>query len=226
MTAACRAALDDAGIVTGYTAYIDLLRPLYPHKDFRATPMKSESARCRESLALAAGGNRVCLVSSGDSGIYGMASLVLELAADFPDVTVELVPGITAASSGAAILGAPLGHDFAVISLSDLLTPWELIEKRLRAAAQGDFAIAIYNPASHSRDDYLKKAAAVLLETLPPGRICGLAHSIGRSGECSEITVLEKLGAADAGMFTTVFVGSSKTRIVNGKMITPRGYRE
>jgi precorrin-3B C17-methyltransferase len=155
-----------------------------------------------------------------------MASLALELSVEFPSVSVELLPGITAASSGGALLGAPLGHDFAIISLSDLLTPWELIEKRLRAAAAGDFAICIYNPKSHNREDYLEKAAAILLETLPPERICGLAHNIGRDGENTTITTLGGLSTADADMFTTVFIGSSSTKVINGKMITPRGYQE
>lgn len=226
MTAACKEALLEADIITGYTAYIELLRPLFPGRDLRASPMKTETARCRESLALASEGKRVCLVSSGDSGIYGMASLVLELAPEFPAVTVEILPGVTAASSGGALLGAPLGHDFAVISLSDLLTPWKLIERRLRAAADGDFVICVYNPASHTRRDYLKKAAAVLLERLPPGRVCGLAHNIGREGERVEITTLADLGEARADMFTTVFVGSSATKVINGKIVTPRGYNE
>jgi precorrin-3B C17-methyltransferase len=186
--------------------------------------MKTEAARCRESLTLAGEGKRVCLVSGGDAGVYGMASLVLELAADFPDVTVEIIPGVTAASSGAALLGAPLGHDFAVISLSDLLTPWELITKRLRQAAAGDFVICIYNPASQSRKDYLKKAAAILLETLPPERVCGLARNIGREGESVQITTLGNLGETDADMVATVFIGNSKTTVINGKMVTPRGY--
>jgi precorrin-3B C17-methyltransferase len=226
MTAACRDALESSTVIVGYTAYIDLIRPLYPDKDLRATAMKTETERCRESLELAAEGKNVCLVSSGDSGIYGMASLALELSAAFPAVTVELIPGITAASSGGALLGAPLGHDFAVISLSDLLTPWELIAKRLRAAAEADFAICIYNPKSHNRDDYLEKAAAILLETLPPERVCGLARNIGRDGENTTVTTLGGLSAAAADMFTTVFIGSSGSKVVNGKMITSRGYHE
>jgi len=224
MTIACRAALLEADVIIGYTGYIELLRPIFPDKEFRPMPMKTETARCRESLALAAEGKRICLVSGGDPGVYGMASLVLELAPEFPAVVVEILPGVTAASSGAALLGAPLGHDFAVISLSDLLTPWELITNRLRQAAMGDFVICIYNPASHNRGDYLKKAQAILLETLPPERVCGLASNIGRNGESIQITTLGILGQMEADMFTTVFIGNSKTSVANGKMVTPRGY--
>lgn len=226
MTAECRTALLEADIISGFTGYIELLRPIFPDKDFRPSPMRTETARCRESLALAAEGTRVCLVSSGDPGIYGMASLVLELAPEFPSVAVEILPGVSAASSGGALLGAPLSHDFAVVSLSDLLTPWELIEKRLRHAAAGDFVICIYNPASRGRKDYLKKAAEILLETIAPERICGLARRIGRDGENTEITSLGKLKEAEADMFTTVFIGNSSTVLINGKMVTPRGYRE
>jgi precorrin-3B C17-methyltransferase len=149
MTHLCRAALEGADIIAGYTAYIELLRPLFPQKEFYATRMKSEIERCKESLRLADAGQIVCLVSSGDSGVYGMASPVYEIAKDYPEVLIEIIPGITAALSGAALLGAPLGHDYAVISLSDLLTPWGVIEKRLRSAAVGDFVISIYNPQSH-----------------------------------------------------------------------------
>ena len=139
-------------------------------------------------------------------------------------MAVEILPGVTAASSGGALLGAPLGHDFAVISLSDLLTPWELIGKRLRQAAAGDFVICIYNPASQNRHDYLQKAADILLETLPPERICGLARNIGREGESARTCTLKELRDAEADMFTTVFIGNSKTTLINGRMVTPRGY--
>lgn len=225
MTAACREALERADIIAGYTGYIDLLRPLYPAKSFLDTPMTGEVERCRAALKLAQGDSRVCLVSSGDSGVYGMASLILELAPEYPGAEIEAIPGVTAASSGGALLGAPLGHDFAVISLSDLLTPWETIALRLRAAAQGDFAICLYNPGSANRQGHLKAACGILLETLPRDRICGLARNIGRFGEDAALTTLGALESAEADMFTTVFIGSSRTRAINGKMVTPRGYR-
>jgi precorrin-3B C17-methyltransferase len=225
MTAACREALESADIIAGYTGYIDMIKPLYPDKSFLDTPMTGEVERCRRALELAQGDRRVCVVSSGDSGVYGMASLILELAAEYPGAEVEAVSGITAASSGGALLGAPLGHDFAVISLSDLLTPWETIEKRLRAAAQGDFAICLYNPGSANRRGHLKTACGVLLETLPRDRICGLARNIGRAGEEAELTTLGALENTGTDLFTTVFIGSSRTRAIDGKMVTPRGYR-
>ncbi|AEF85143.1 precorrin-3B C(17)-methyltransferase [Treponema primitia ZAS-2] len=225
MTAACRDALEGADIIAGYTGYTALVKHLYPQKSYLETPMTGETERCREALKLAEGDRRVCLISSGDSGIYGMASLVFELAADYPAASIEVIPGVTAASSGGALLGAPLGHDFAVISLSDLLTPWEIIEKRLRMAAEGDFVICLYNPGSAGRPDHLRTACDILLETLPPGRVCGLARNIGRSGESSITTMLEDLGKTEVDMFTTVFIGSSRTRVVSGKMLTPRGYR-
>jgi precorrin-3B C17-methyltransferase len=225
MTAACREALDSADIIAGYTGYIDLVRPLCPGKTFLDTPMTGEVERCRGALRLAQGDSRVCLVSSGDSGVYGMASLILELAPEYPGAEIEAIPGVTAASSGGALLGAPLGHDFAVISLSDLLTPWETIALRLRAAAQGDFAICLYNPGSAHRQGHLKAACGILLETLPRDRICGLARNIGRDGEDAALTTLGALESAEVDMFTTVFIGSSRTRAINGKMVTPRGYR-
>jgi precorrin-3B C17-methyltransferase len=224
MTEACRTALGAADVVLGYTAYIQVLKPLFPQTTFWGTGMKHEAERCREALRLAAEGKEVALVSSGDAGVYGMASLVYELSPAFPTVTIVVVPGITAALSGAALLGSPVGHDFAVISLSDLLTPWDLIEKRLRAAAAGDFVICIYNPASHHRPDHLKRACTILLETLPPDRVCGLVRHIGRPQESTALTRLEELRNTPADMFTTVFIGNARTLIINGNMITPRGY--
>jgi precorrin-3B C17-methyltransferase len=224
MTEACRNALLTADVVLGYTVYIQLLKPLFSGKIFLETGMKTEVARCREALLLADEGKAVALVSSGDAGIYGMASLVYELSREFPLVHIEVVPGITAAISGAALLGSPIGHDFAVISLSDLLTPWEVIEKRLQAAAAGDFAICIYNPSSYHRPDHLKRACAVLRKTLPAEQVCGLVHHIGRQEEQVVITSLGALPNAQTDMFTTVFIGNSKTRVIDGKMITPRGY--
>ena len=154
-----------------------------------------------------------------------MASLMYEIGEDYPDCELCVVPGITAASSGAAVLGAPLGHDFCVVSLSDLLTPWELIETRLRAAAAGDFCIAVYNPASRKRPGYLRRACDILLETLPAKRACGYVENIGRAGEKAVVCTLEELRGCQVNMFTTVFVGNSCTRIVKGRLVTKRGYR-
>ncbi len=221
--------LDEADVIVGYTVYLELLGERFAGKELLSTPMKQETERCRLAFAEAAKGKRVAMVCSGDAGIYGMASLMFEikeeLGEDFADVEIDVIPGITAASSGAAVLGAPLNHDFCVISLSDLLTPWELIEKRLRAAAGGDFAIEIYNPSSKKRHDYLRKACDILLETVEPGRSCGYVRSIGRDGEEFHTCTLAELRNTEVDMFTTVFIGNSQSRIIDGRLITPRGYK-
>lgn len=225
LTGAAREALDRAELICGYTLYVELLRPLYPEKETYTTGMTGELARCCYCLEQAAAGKTVALVCSGDAGVYGMAGPVLELAPDYPGVKVKIIPGVTAALSGGALLGAPLGHDFCVISLSDRLTDWELIEKRLRMAARGDFALCLYNPASRHRADYLRRACDILLSELDGGTVCGLARRVGREGESCEVLTLKALRDAEADMFTTVFIGSSQTRNVAGAMVTPRGYR-
>ena len=225
MTLEARAALDASDLLCGYSAYLELLKPLYPDKERFSTPMTQELERCRRALHEAQRGRTVALVCSGDAGVYGMASPVLELLPEYEDVEVEIVAGVTAALSGAALLGAPLGHDFCVISLSDRLTDWDVIEKRLRLAARGDFAVCLYNPASRHRSDYLKRACDILLEEKDGETVCGLAHRIGREGEHFEVLTLRQLRDAEADMFTTVFIGSSQTRAVAGRMVTPRGYR-
>ena len=224
LTQRARAALEKADLICGYTLYADLLRPLFPDKEYYSTGMTGELERCRWCLTRAAEGKTAALVCSGDAGVYGMASPVLELAPAYPGVRIEIVPGVTAALSGAALLGAPLGHDFCVISLSDRLTEWGVIEKRLRMAARGDFAICLYNPASRHRADYLKRACDILLSELDGGTVCGLARMIGREGESYRLLDLQTLRDTEADMFTTVFIGSSRTREINGRMVTPRGY--
>ena len=225
LTGRAREALEQANLIIGYTAYIALIREAFPEKEMRSTGMRREVDRCREAVEAAVSGKDVAMVCSGDSGIYGMAGLVYEVAQEYPPIDIEVVPGITAACGGAAVLGAPLTHDFAVVSLSDLLTPWDLIEKRLRCAAEGDFVLCLYNPASHSRPDHLKRACAILLDAgKAPETVCGFVRNIGREGEASVLTTLEKLGEEPVDMFTTVFVGSSRTKVLSGKMVTPRGY--
>ena len=227
MTDEALQALDSADVIVGYTVYLDLLGERFAGKEFLSTPMKQETERCRLAFEEAAKGKSVAMVCSGAAGIYGMASLMFEMKEELgADGTgIRVIPGITAASSGAAALGAPLNHDFCVISLSDLLTPWELIEKRLRAAAAGDFAIAIYNPSSKKRHDYLQKACDILLETAEPERACGYVRSIGRDGEEYHTCTLRELRDAEVDMFTTVFVGNSQSRIIDGRLVTPRGYK-
>lgn len=224
MTIQARNAISRSGIIVGYTVYNDLLKPMFPDKRYVRTPMRQEVERVRAALELA-GENTVSLVCSGDCVVYGMAGLALELAGEYPNVGIEIVPGVTAALSGGAVLGAPLTHDFAVISLSDLLTPWEKIEKRLECASEGDFAIAIYNPSSKTRADYLTRACDIILKHRSGETVCGWVRNIGREGGESGVTTLSELREMTADMFTTVFVGSSETRIIDGKMVTPRGYK-
>ena len=226
LTAQAQAALQAAEVLCGYTVYIDLVRPLYPDKEVYTTGMTKEIDRCRWALETAQRGKTVALVCSGDAGVYGMASPLLELAQSYPAVTVEIVPGLTAALSGGAVLGAPLAHDFCVISLSDRLTPWAVIEKRLACAAAGDFSIALYNPSSRGRADYLQKAVRILLANgKGPQTVCGIVRSIGRAGETARLLPLTELENTPVDMFTTVFIGNAATRVLGGKMVTPRGYR-
>lgn len=225
LTGEAREALSAADLLCGYTAYLDLIVPLFPGKEIYTTPMKHELERCRHALEEARSGKTVAMVCSGDAGVYGMAAPILELLPGYPGVEVQVVAGVTAALSGAAVLGAPLGHDFCVISLSDLLTPWETIEKRLRCAAEGDFAIALYNPSSMRRADHLERACDILLAERDGGTVCGCVRNIGREGEETRLLTLAELRDAQVDMFTTVFVGSSTTKIIEGRMVTPRGYR-
>ena len=225
MTVRADEALKSADTIIGYHVYVDLVRDRYPEKEFLSTPMTKETERCRIALDEAAKGKNVVLVCTGDSGIYGMAGLVLELRGVNSVPEVEVIPGLTAAASGAALLGAPLTHDFAVISLSDRLTAWELIEKRLCNAADSDMSIVLYNPASHGRPDSLKKACDILMQTLPADRSCAVARNIGRDGEERFFMPLSELASFPADMFCTVFIGNSDTKMINGNMVTPRGYR-
>ena len=188
--------------------------------------MTKEADRCRMALEAAKDGNRVALICSGDSGIYGMAALVYELRGGETEPEIAVIPGLTAACSGSALLGAPLTHDFAVISLSDRLTPWESIEQRLAAAAKADFSIVLYNPVSHGRPEHLRRACEILLGHLPESRLCGIARNIGRAGESREILTLGELKDAAADMFCTVFIGNSRTKELGGLLVTPRGYKD
>ena len=224
MTIRARKVLEHCPVIIGYTVYIDLIRDQFPDKQYLSTPMRREADRCRMAFEEAEKGQDVAMVCSGDAGVYGMAGLICEIGKDYPRVEIEIVPGITAASGGAAILGAPLMHDFAVISLSDLLTPWETIEKRLRAAAEADFVICLYNPSSRKRADYLKRACDILLRDKDPNTVCGTVRNIGREGEEGKLLTLAQLRDAQVDMFTTVFIGNSQTKVLGDKMVTPRGY--
>ena len=222
MTGQAAAALESSDTIIGYSVYNDLVKPYYPDKRYLTTPMTGEEARCRMAIEEAKAGHTVALICSGDPGVYGMAGLVLELAGD-AGFDIEIVSGVTAALSGAALLGAPLVHDFAVISLSDRLTPWEKIEKRLRAAAEADLCIVLYNPSSKGRREHLHRAAQILMEYVPGSRVCGIADRIGRDGEKTRVMTLEELADAETDMFSTVFVGNSSTRQLGNRMVTPHG---
>lgn len=221
-----REALEASDVIVGYKVYVDLVKDYYPDKEYMTTGMRQEIERCRLCYDLAKEGKKVSLVCSGDAGIYGMASPMYELLGEYEDTELVVVPGITAASSGAAVLGAPLNHDCCLISLSDLLTPWETIEKRLRAAVAGDFAIALYNPASHKRPDHLKKACDILMDAgAEKNRACGYVENIGRENTSSYVCTLEELRDRQVNMFTTVFIGNSLSYIYGDKLITKRGYK-
>lgn len=217
--------LDRSDVIVGYTLYLKLLGGRFQGKELLSTPMRQEEERCRMCFEEAEKGKKVSLICSGDAGIYGLASLMYEIGKAYPEIELYVIAGITAASSGAAVLGAPLNHDFCVISLSDLLTPWERIEKRLNAAAEGDFVIVLYNPSSHKRKDYLMRACDILLCSMEGERVCGYVENIGRDGTKADTCTLKELRNREVNMFTTVFIGSSGTEIINGKLITKRGYQ-
>lgn len=225
MTPQADEAVRQSQVLAGYTVYVDLLRERYPGKEVLTTAMTQEEKRCRLAFECCAGGRSTAMVCSGDAGVYGMAGLILELAPEYPEVAVRVIPGVTAACAGAAVLGAPLMHDFAVISLSDRLTPMETIWKRLELAAEGDFVICLYNPSSKARGDYLSMACDRLLARCGGERICGIVRNIGRQGQEYRVMTLRELRDWKADMFTTVFVGNSQTRRIGDYMVTPRGYR-
>lgn len=225
MTVRAEKILEACPVILGYTVYIDLVREQYPEKKFLSTPMKQEVKRCQMAFEEAVKGQDVAMVCSGDAGVYGMAGLIYEVGREYPEIKIEIIPGITAATGGAAVLGAPLMHDFAVISLSDLLTPWEKIEARLLAAAEADFVVCLYNPSSRKRSDYLQKACDLMMQYKSPETVCGIVSYIGRDGEHYEVMDLKTLRDTKVDMFTTVWVGNSQTKEINSKMVTPRGYR-
>jgi precorrin-3B C17-methyltransferase len=223
MTIEAKNALENADLIVGFSTYVKLLMPYFKEKEFFSTEMMQEKQRCAYAIEQAESGREVALICSGDSGVYGMASLVYELAGG-RKIEIKVVSGVTAANSGAALLGAPLSHDFAVISLSDRMTPWELIEKRLKFAACSDMVICLYNPSSRKRADYLQKACDILLEDKSEDTVCGYVKNIGRAGEEAHVLSLRQLRDTAVDMFTTVYIGNKATKEIDGKMVTPRGY--
>ena len=224
MTIRAQKVLEKCSHIAGYTVYCNLVRPFYPEKEYIETPMMGEEKRVRMALDTAAKGSDVALICSGDAGVYGLAGLAISMAKDHDDISVQVIPGVTAALSGAALLGAPLIHDFCVISLSDRLTPMEVIEERLKAAAKTDMVIVLYNPESRSRAGYLEHACKIILAERGLKTICGIARNIGRDNEGYEIMNLNGLKEYKADMFTTVFIGNSSTQNLGGMMVTQRGY--
>ena len=225
MTKRAQETLAACDVIAGYNVYIDLIKDDYKDKEFLSTGMRKEVERCKLAIEEALKGKTVAMISSGDAGVYGMAGIMYQLAAEYPELEVEVVPGITAACSGAAVLGAPLISDFTLISLSDLLTPWEKIEKRLDLASQADFVICLYNPSSFKRHDYLQKACDIMLKNQRADVPAGIVRNIGREGEEYEIMTLSELRDAQVDMFSTVIIGNSQTEVINNKMVTPRGYK-
>ena len=218
-------AMEKSEVIIGYTVYVDLVKEHFPGKEFLTTPMKKEVDRGVMAFEEAKKGKVVSMICSGDAGVYGMSGLMYEVGVNYPEVELEIIPGVTAATGGAAVLGAPLIHDFCLISLSDLLTPWEKIEARLLAAAEADFVVCLYNPSSRKRSDYLQKACDLMMQYKSPETVCGIVSYIGRDGEHYEVMDLKTLRDTKVDMFTTVWVGNSQTKEINGKMVTPRGYR-
>lgn len=228
MTPQAKEAILAADRVVGYLTYLDLIKDLIEGKETVGTAMMQEVDRCQQAVDLAVEGHRVVVVSSGDSGIYGMAGLVLELAnkvdADKrPDV--QIIPGLSAVNVAASVLGAPLMHDFAVISLSDLMTPWDLIKKRASLAAEGDMVIALYNPRSKKRVTHLDEVRELVLQHRDPKTPVGIVQKAGRAGQHMVISDLENFTKEEVDMQTLVIIGNSQTYVENGRMITPRGYR-
>ena len=225
MTLRAVRAIENADIITGFTTYVKILQEFFPDKPYKSTGMTKEVDRCRMAVEEATKGKNVALVSSGDSGIYGMAGIAYQVADEMDaEIDIEVIPGITAASSAAAILGAPLTHDTALISLSNRLTPWELIEKRLDAAAASDMVIALYNPKSHGRPDLIEKAFRIMGRHKDPNTVVGVVRNIGRKDQDSWISSMKDFDFSRIDMFCTVVIGNSKTYALDGKMITPRGY--
>lgn len=217
--------IEKADVVTGYTTYVKILEEFFPDKHYLATPMMQEVKRCQMAVEEAMKDQTVAMVSSGDSGIYGMAGIIYQVAAEMgAGIEIETVPGVTAASAAASVLGAPLMHDFAVISLSDLMTPLSLIMKRVDCAGQGDLIVCLYNPKSKKRTGYVEQAAEILMKYRKKETPVGIVRNAGRKDERACITTLGELKDAEIDMFSVVIIGNSQTYIKDGKMITPRGY--
>lgn len=215
--------LKNVDVIAGYITYIDLVKDEFKEKEFYVSGMKKEIDRCEKVLELAKEGKIVALISSGDAGIYGMAGIMIEVALG-SGIDVEVIPGITSSVAGASLVGAPLMHDQAIISLSDLLTDWEVITKRIDRASDGDFVISLYNPKSKGRTEQIVEAREIMLKHKAPSTPVALLRHVGREDENYTLTNLDEMLNYEIDMFTVVIVGNSKTYVKEGKMITPRGY--
>ena len=225
ITPCALSAIENCDVLVGYSGYIKLIKEKASGKEIISTGMKGEIKRCIAAIEEAKKGKRVCIVSSGDAGIYGMASLLYELSELEENIDIEVIPGITAAISAAAILGSPLSNDFAVISLSDLLTPWDVIERRLKACSAADMVLCLYNPGSINRSDHLQHACDIVMEHRSVNTHCGYVRNAYRGKDQeSLICSLEELAVTKVDMFTIVIIGNSCTKLIDGKLVTSRGY--
>nr|WP_307776258.1 precorrin-3B C(17)-methyltransferase [uncultured Cetobacterium sp.] len=215
--------LKNVDVIAGYITYTDLVKDEFADKEFYVSGMKKEVERCEQVLEIAKSGKDVALISSGDAGIYGMAGIMIEVAQK-EGYEVEVVPGVTSSVAGAAIVGAPLMHDHATISLSDLLTDWDVITKRIDKAAEGDFIISLYNPKSKGRTTQIVEASEIMLRHKSPSTPVALLRHVGREDQNYTLTTLGEFLTHEIDMFTVVVIGNSKTYISNDRMITPRGY--
>lgn len=221
MTLKAKQAIEESNIVVGYNKYIDMIKPLVEDKELFSTGMRGEEARCRKALELSKENNTVALISTGDSGIYGMAGLILQMQ---EDESVEIIPGVTASSAAGSVIGAPLMHDNCNISLSDLMTPYDLIKKRVRNAADADMIISLYNPRSKGRPHYLREAIEIIKEYRELNTPVAVVRHALRDGQEYKLFTLENFDEEVVDMFSIVIVGNSQSFIKNGKFITPRGY--
>lgn len=211
--------------IVGYITYIHLVEDMIKGKEIVTTGMRGEIERSKKAIEIAATGKDVAIISSGDAGIYGMAGLVLEMAAkEDKHVDIKVIPGVTASIAAAAALGAPLMNDFCHISLSDLMTPWDVIKERVDAAAKADFVICLYNPRSKGRPNNLHEALDIILKYKSPDTVVGIGKDVARKREIDKITTIKDLDETDINMTTIVIVGNKNTYVADGRMITPRGY--
>lgn len=218
--------MKNSDIIVGYKTYTDLIKEYFPNTEIRSSSMMKEVDRCLEVLDLAKAGKNVALISSGDAGVYGMAGIMYEVINENDDIEVEIIAGVTATNAAAAIVGAPIMHDYVTISLSNLLTDWKLIKKRLELAAQGDFIVSLYNPKSKGRTTQIAEAQQIMLKYKSKNTPVAIVRNAGRENEEYEITTLENMLNFEINMLTIVLIGNSNTYIKKGKMITPRGYEK